>query len=299
MCDPRTIALLANPRAGRGRAARERERLEHVLESRGHQAVRWDAGAPRPPDPFDVLCVLGGDGTIHHVLADLIDSRAALYHYPLGTENLIAREFRHRASAAALLRAIDVCQTHTIDLGACGGELFAIMASVGPDASIIHRVHARRRGRITHASYLLPVLREIARPCLPRIWLRVDGQEEVDGRRGTVIVANCRRYGFRLDPAPDAQMDDGLLDAVFLPVSSAMDGLSMALACRHRRHLARSGVVSLRGRRVEIATDLGAPCWQADGEARGTPTRARGNGPTSTICCEVRPRCARVLLSPD
>jgi len=299
VCDPRTIALLANPRAGRGRAARERERLEHVLRSRGHQTVRWDAGDARPLDPFDVLCVLGGDGTIHHALADLAQSRAVLYHYPLGTENLIAREFRHRASAPALLGAIDAWQTRTLDLGACEGELFAIMTSVGPDASIIHRVHARRRGRITHASYLFPVLREIARPCLPRIWLRIDGQEVITGHRGVLVVANCRQYGFRLDPAPDARMDDGLLDAVFLPVTGSVEGLGMALACRRRKHLARTGVVHRRGRRVEIATNLEAACWQADGEARGTPTKACGSDPTSTIRCEVRPMCVRVLLPSD
>ncbi len=291
--------MLVNARAGRGRAVSARDRLGGVLASHGHRLVCWEAGQPRPGIAFDVLCVLGGDGTIHHALGDLVESGAALYHYPMGTENLFAREFGHRADPDALLTAIDAWEIGTIDLGLCEGALFAVMASVGPDASIIHRVHAHRRGRISRASYLVPVLHELARPCLPKIWLRVDGHQVLAGVRGLAVAANCRHYGFRLNPAPDARMDDGLLDIVFLPISDSLHGLTLALACRRGTHLARAGIVHERGKCIEIGTNQASPCWQADGEMGGTSVPARGERMLSTIRLEVRPGCARVLRMPE
>lgn len=298
----RCATLLTNPRAGRGRAERLHAALLDALARRDVATRTWHAGQPAPDDLGDVLIILGGDGTVHHALPALLASgpeRApAIYHVPAGTENLLARELLSDAHIGTLLRTLDAGRTKPLDVGICEGEPFAIMVGVGADASVIHRVHRARHGRITHLSYVLPILRELVSPCLPRIWLRADGRELVRGEPGVAVVANCRQYGFRLDPCPDARMDDGLLDAVFLPARTSLEGLLWAPRCLTRGHVRHPRCVALRARSIEIGMNLPTAFWQADGEPAGDRSSPEGTRETSTIRCEVRPGAIRALIVP-
>ena len=83
------------------------------------------------------------------------------------------------------------------------------------------------------------------------------------GTSACVIVANSRQYGGRLDPAPGAVMDDGLLDVVVLPVRSARSIPGLMLRLRRRRR--DRSVRAARGRRVEVVS--AAPVrFQIDGD---------------------------------
>jgi diacylglycerol kinase family enzyme len=144
-------------------------------------------------------------------------------------------------------------------------HLFMLMLSLGPDAGVVHRLAATRRGPITHASYLRPALHEALEPTLPSVTLACDGKVVAQGR-GMVIIANSRHYGGRLNPCHDAQVDDGLLDAAFLPADNAAELARWLLAARLRLHHHSEHLTQVRGRRFEIRCAEPAPV-QVDGEA--------------------------------
>ncbi len=65
----------------------------------------------------------GGDGTASAVVARL-PSGIPFYPYPLGTENLLARQFGIVAEPKASARAIDQCHTQTLDAAEANGRFF-------------------------------------------------------------------------------------------------------------------------------------------------------------------------------
>src|SRR4051812_39041562 len=148
----------------------------------------------------DLLIVAGGDGTLHHTLPGVVGSGVPVYHLAMGTENLFARQFRMDRWPRTLEGAIAGWKVESVDVGLVsvhgtpstwveltveGPEQtkvpvedqthFVLCCGVGPDASIIRRLDAARRGPISHLSYLKPVLAELWNPWLPRLTIEVDG----------------------------------------------------------------------------------------------------------------------------
>ena len=275
-----TIALLYNPMSGTGRAQRVALRIKSELESSGWgvQMVATQAGDPSrwlraelesmaAVNAIEALVVAGGDGAVRLAAAESARAGIPLWHAPCGTENLFARAMGMSSSGVAIARALRAGQSRTIDIATANGESFVIMASIGPDAEVVHSLSAGRRGAITHLSYIAPILRAIGswRPSYVR-WSS-DGEAEELGR-GRVVVANLRDYGMRLNPAANAIADDGLLDVVFLPVASGLALLWWAVLLRFGLHLRQAGVRVRRGRAVELWADPPAP-MQLDGDAVG------------------------------
>ncbi len=293
------IALLHNPAAGRGRGEGLARQFAAGLSAAGHEVRAGDVrtGGALAGELIvwsQAVVVAGGDGTLHHLLPLLAGSGRGVYQAALGTENLFAREFGHVAQLGAIVAALEAGHARDVDVGelSAGEERrsFAIMASLGPDAGVVHRLDATRRGAITHASYLAPTLAELRAPSLPRLTVRVDGRDVVTDRRGMVVVANLRRYALGVNPAPAARGDDGLLDVVFLPAETAVRALANLVACRLGLG-ERCGAVRARGARVELTSTPTTPV-QADGE----PIRwsGRTDAYQSRIAVSIRPEKLRV-----
>ncbi len=279
------ILILMNERSGKGRAADRVRAAVPRLERAGHsvrvapladRASVRTAWTERP----DLLVAAGGDGTVlaaaELALSSPVDP-PSVYHLPCGNENLFAREFGMDALPETLERAVAAGRRVPVDVGWAGDDgtrrLFLVMASVGFDASVVHRLDASRKEGGGHSAYVRPIVDELMRPAFPRLTVRVDGETVVDRQRGLVVVANSRQYAMRLNPAPAASMTDGVLDVVFLPCASRTRALWWAALCRLRRHTRAKGVVTARGTEVQIEGGGGSLPCQLDGEAHGAGDR--------------------------
>lgn len=282
------IGIVSNRASGRGKAAALADRAATGLRAAGYEVVPIGLAELDRVGDLDILIAAGGDGTVRAVIPALLRTGAALYQLPVGTENLFSREFGMTVQLELMMKAVARGRTRPIDVAFADGTPFMIMLSVGPDAGVIHRVHAARTGAITHLSYLKPVAQEIFSPSLPVLSATVDGRELVREEQGILVVANCRQYGFRLDPALNARMDDGLLDVVFLPARSSLAGLVWMARARFRRHLRHGALRCRTGSRIEIAGESAPLRYQVDGEA--------GIASTGSITIEVRPGAVRVLV---
>jgi diacylglycerol kinase (ATP) len=224
-----SAVILFNPISGSGRALLIAERLAAGLRASGI-AVRLLPTERRPAREWlapalsgaTALVVAGGDGAVRMSAEEAARARVPLWHAPCGTENLFARTFGMTSDPVALARAILAGRTASIDLGRADDEPFTIMASIGFDAAVVHRLSAVRTGAISHLSYVRPGL-EVARSWrASRVSWRIDGECEELGE-GLVVIGNMRAYGVGLNPTAEALHDDGLLDAVFIPARTAME----------------------------------------------------------------------------
>jgi diacylglycerol kinase (ATP) len=298
------VAVLVNPTSGRGRGVMLGPLIADALKAEGHEPRVAHVGRAAPIEPLhdalheaDVAVIAGGDGTLHHATPLIMRFGAAIYHFPLGTENLFARRFGMRADIPTLVRALagakrvraDVA-TVTVHTALKGAELGVsglgasdgggpveglrrhalLMMGIGPDGGIVRSIAMSRTGPITHATYVRPSLAQFFRPTLPTLSVTVDGVALLEKRRGWLIVANCREYGGRLDPCPDASMHDGLLDVAFFPASNGVSATMWAARARTRTSrwawpLLGASVVAT-GKLVRVRSEDTDPAWQIDGE---------------------------------
>jgi diacylglycerol kinase family enzyme len=276
--------------------------LHRAIRLAGHDALMIPASdadeLAGPPAAGDrALFIVGGDGTVHRSLDVARRHERALYHVPMGTENLFSREFGMTGDLDLAVRSLSRPRFRTIDLASCMHEgvaptMFALMCSVGPDASVIRRLTARRTGPIRHASYIVPIAHELFDLHLPPLTIEADGGTLVAHEPGMVLVANSRQYAMRLDPAPMAEMSDGLLDLVFFPARSRVELLTHLLAARLRKTLEHPGVIHRRVREVRLTSPEAHTPYQLDGESGWTFPEATG----LDLRLRVLPGAARVLL---
>ena len=179
---------------------------------------------------FIIAC--GGDGTINEVANGILRSfrDVELGVLPSGTggdfRRTLGMPLTNRDAAAALrdgkTRTIDVGKVTFLDLRGKNVERYFLnVSSVGLAATIIKRVKASSvfdwlpiesiRGR---ANFAASALREVIgmEPVLVRV--RIDHQDEETLQTINFCIANARYFGGGMMIAPEARINDGLLDVV-------------------------------------------------------------------------------------
>ena len=268
------IVLLFNPKSGRGKGiAATREIAEH-LRAQDTQIVEVElartltqADFARTLEGARALIAIGGDGTVSFAAPAVAQTNVPIYHLPLGTENLFSREFAMNANPDAISKALSCFRVKRVDLARCNNQTMLLVASFGPDASIIHRLAKKRKGAISHRTYLTPIVSELRHLTFTRHRVTVDGQEMTCDHPSIVIVANSRQYAARLDPAQDAKMDDGLLDVAILPYTTRANLIAWAGQLKFARSRARKRMHYQQGRHVTVESIDRPLIAQIDGEA--------------------------------
>jgi YegS/Rv2252/BmrU family lipid kinase len=231
---PATVCVIVNPAAGGGQAGRVADDVLRALRAHGLGARCIEAGDPRQAGMLargaalagETVAVLGGDGLIG-IVADALREvpGAMLGVLPAGRGNDLARVLGIPpdpvAACATIARgesvAMDVGEVRTIGedgLTHRASAAFVGIASTGFDseANRIANEAPPRLGRLVYAYGALRAL-------LGWSPARFEIELEPPGRRRTVVgysivAANSRAYGGGMRMAPDALLDDGMLDVV-------------------------------------------------------------------------------------
>lgn len=222
------VLFVINPLAANGRADRVWEQL-----AARHPALRR-AAVVRTADPFAAtrllkerlkpsirrVVAIGGDGTLHHTANVLLSLPAprerSLGLVPAGTGSDLACGLRlPRRPAAALARALDGADADldVLRMSAGAESRYAVnVASAGLSAAVVTAVGAqRRRGTMAYLTAALRALRR-ERPLPARVV--VDGEPWFEGPLLLLAMANGRRFGRGMRIAPDARVDDGVMQLV-------------------------------------------------------------------------------------
>jgi len=299
------VALLVNPSAGGGRAAGLRVRAEVVLRELGvpfhaHDTRDLDDArelARRAASEGEVVATLGGDG-LAACVADVLREPpvGTLAVLPGGRGNDLARMLglpREIEPATALLaRGV----SRTIDLGearAAGGgrgRAFVGIASLGLDSEA-NRIANAAPSRLGNLVYAYGALRALATWRNARFALTVrsgDAVEHLELVGYTVAAANSGAYGGGMMLAPDASLDDGLLDVVTVGDVGRLRCLRMLPKVFSGSHVHEPGVDVLRAREVEVDADRPFTVY-ADGDPIGT----------TPIVLRALPAAVHVLVPPE
>jgi YegS/Rv2252/BmrU family lipid kinase len=224
------------------------------------------------------ILAVGGDGSVNEVVhgimnAGLADTRdVTLAVAPTGTGNDWARSLGIPRDAAGIARAVAGGRTMLHDVGAIdfpGRNLprrwFINVAGAGYDAYVTERVPRPVPSAFT---YLGIALRGLAKYRAPRFSITAADGAQIAGPMLLAFVANAQYCGNRMQVAPTARMDDGLLDVLAVRELSLLQALPKLAKLYGGRILGDPAVQHLRSARVRIETDPPAVI-QADGQIVG------------------------------
>lgn len=267
------VAIQRNPKSGSGGARRELLELVRCLRKSGLRArifskrERLAAALADPVRRQSLHCIVaaGGDGTFRDLINRYPGVRLALF--PLGTENLVARLLKVPRNGRIAAEIILANHVTTFDVGKFGDRRFAVMASVGFDADIMHRAHSRRTGHISRWSYLQPISESLRRYSYPAIRVFINQNEQPLTCRQAFLV-NFPAYALGLNMAHEATGNDGFFDLRLLERGTAfqMWRYFFNLVCGRLEKL--PDVKSVRATKVRWESDVPVPI-QVDGDPAG------------------------------
>lgn len=272
----RSYTAVVNPAAGGDAAARLIPVARLLREAGAEVAVEYsrslDHAAELARDAAakgDAVIAVGGDGMVGCLAGALSGSDAVLGILPAGRGNDFARQLALPPDADGIAAILLKSEHQRIDLVEVEGDGVAkvIAGSVYMGVDAVANTHINKSRLPGSLAYYVGPLRAVAgwRPTSYRIV--VDGT--VHEERGfTVVAANSGFYGYGRHVAPDAKLDDGLLDIVIIRHAPKRLFFSVMREMVHGTHVRRPEIEVLRGREVRIEADRQLP-FGADGELLG------------------------------
>lgn len=237
-------------------------------------------------DGAEIVIAAGGDGTISEVADGLLQAgvRTPLGIMPAGTGSDLARglgltgdvETAAARIASGSTRMIDVGRVDYVDEhGALASRHFINVSSLGVSGPTARAVNDAKSGdRMSgKAIFLWHTVRELIRYRFQDVRISVDDQPPFEASIALVAVANGRFFGGGMMIAPDAVLDDGLLEIVVIHGRSKLSlikDIRLVYSGAHRR---LASCTFLRGRKV-VVDPLGDPLangalLDVDGESPG------------------------------
>ncbi len=296
-----TVHLIVNPNAGKQRGLAIAGHAAAALAAAGMSVVTrvsaipgqaidlaadaaHAAGAARTAGQNDAVVAVGGDGTLFEVVNGVRKHCPEgplpfpLGQIPVGTGNSFIRDLGI-AGAEEAIAAIAGGVTRPVDLGtlrcAAGEFSFINLLGAGFVSAVAHG--AARYKRWGALSYIIAVLQETARLSPGQFTLTVDGQQ-IAMEGVFVEICNSRCTGGAMQMAPDALIDDGLLDVVYMERTTRRKLLTLFPRIFSGTHVKDPVIHVVRGREITLET---ATPWllTPDGETFGTTPIAVGIRP--------------------
>ncbi len=278
------LLLIHNPRAGFGRGQKLLSRIEERFQSSGcrvdvRRTERPGHGLSLVQDSdlsgYEGVVAAGGDGTVHEVLTGYFRNPAAekppLGIIPNGTGNAFVREMDLLGAdwekavdiiARGDTREVDVTRFETM------GETYHSLNILGVGFVSDATETAIRFKFLGNHAYLLAVLWRLLGLRTYPLRVTVDGEtREVAACFAT--VSNSRYTGTTFLMAPNAQIDDGLLDLVVLKGISRLRIIQIFKTIFSGAHIHEPEVEYVQGREIRIEADEPVP-FQVDGDPGGT-----------------------------
>jgi YegS/Rv2252/BmrU family lipid kinase len=267
--------VIVNPTAGSGRAGRLegelRERLsaagiEHRVDLTQRPRHAEELARLAVAEGYDALGVVGGDGTLNEVIHGYLDRAGrpvkgpALCLIPAGTGGDFRKTFSWSERTSEGIERLISARRQPLDLGVVEvtrldgtreRRAFVNILSFGVGGLTDQLVNAGPKWIGGKAAFLWGAFRATLAYRPVPVEVRVDGEERFVGPIVNVAIANGRFFGGGMKVAPDADPKDGLFDVVAITDRTTLESVALAPHMYRGTHVSQTGVISLRGRRIE------------------------------------------------
>ncbi|WP_162056223.1 diacylglycerol/lipid kinase family protein [Pontibacter pamirensis] len=230
-----------------------------------------------------IVVAVGGDGTVNEVARGLMNTDTAMAILPKGSGNGLARHLQVPMDLEGALRVLNEGHTCSIDSGSINGHPFVTTAGIGFDA-YISSVFAGNKKRGLQ-SYVELVLKEVLSYKHLPVKASINGSV-LDTDCYVMAFANAAQYGNNAYIAPEADIQDGLLDVCLVRRLDLIKALNLSY-CMLTNQLAHSDSAEyFKTKHVQVETEE-PMMYHADGEYMGK---------TATFDVHIQPLSLKVVM---
>jgi len=246
------LLLILNPISGNRKGKKHLPWMIDFFEQHGYLVDVYQTEksldalhrAQKAKNHYDVVVAVGGDGTINEVLNGLANTKTKLGVVPLGTENVLAQEFKLSQNVRQACKHIVSGSVKQVDLGKVTAtptvydqarmppqktkikpstitRYFILMSGIGFDAHVAQVVAEKKmilKKLLGSASYHLTAVQEFFRYTHQPLEITLfDETSKPYAEQGYfVVVGNAKYYGSMLQLTHKADMQDGYLDVLLM-----------------------------------------------------------------------------------
>jgi len=208
---------------------------------------------------YDGILTVGGDGTLFEVINGLLknnlDIKIPIGQIPVGTGNSFIKDLGIN-NLEDSIRVIIEGKTKAVDLGefsySKGKHFFINLLGTGFVSNVAYR--ARKYKIFGSLSYIFGVLEEVVVLKSTKIEITIDGKL-FEREAVFTEICNSRYTGGDMLMAPNAKIDDGLLDIVILNKVSRRKLLSLFPLLFKGEHIMDDAVEVFTGKNISLKSD--------------------------------------------
>ncbi len=164
----------------------------------------------------DVVVAVGGDGSVNEVAQSLIGTNTCLGVLPGGSGNGFAMHLGLGRNPEKAIEFLNTGKELLIDTCSVNDRFFANVAGIGFDARIAFMTKKnKKRGFLPYFSTSIKESNKF-KPASLRI--KLDGKQ-FEGDYAVAVVANASMYGYHFTIAPEASLQDGIMDIMLVKKS--------------------------------------------------------------------------------
>ena len=289
----RRAAIIVNPTKFDDLAAVRRQVSEGCLTAGWAEPLWLETSAEDPglgqarqalAAGVQLVCPLGGDGTVRAAAQALVHTDVPLGLLPGGTGNLLARNLELpvtdldealKVALGGVDRTIDVGQVRFEDASGTPGDeqVFLVMAGFGFDAKMMADAPEKLKAKVGWLAYAVSGIKHLNGSRV-RVRIKADDAASYQRRVQTVLVGNCGTLTGGIVLLPEAEVDDGWLDAVTLSPEGVVGWATVAARVLTKRGHPR--LEHIRCRELRVGSERpqeGQLDGDTVGQVRGMRTR--------------------------
>lgn len=301
--------LVVNPNAGPNAFKRQLRNAQDHLLKLGCELKRVDTqgkgdatrmARQAADEGFEVVIAVGGDGTLNEVCNGLVNTDTVLGVLPAGTANVFAADVQipiwTPLKPDAVIKAAELIVTgrrRKIDLGQLRLEddttrYFLMWCGIGLDAAITQAKSSGGSARtLNYASWVISGLLVTYDFMGTPAQINIDDQT-LNERLLLAVVSNGQLYGRVWRMAPEAKMDDGLLDVAIMAGHRWPSTVKHAIGLTLKKHVQDPDFHLHRTTKLLLSTKDALPV-HVDAETVGT----------TPVEIEVVPQALTVIVPQD
>ena len=226
----RYAKLIVNPGAGKSTAFNKN--LQAAVECLKENGIEADVALAKPKEEatriarkavdagYKVIIAMGGDGTLEAALRGLVGSKTRLGIIPSGTENNIAKSLGIPEKLEDACKLIGENHVRRLDVGQARvkkGKKFYFfeLTAIGLVAAVYPAAAKLLKGQLSRLKDAAETL--IHQDTQSKVSMRFEDDSRVEAATMLVVVSNTPIFGKNFLVAPNASLEDGLLDVSVYP----------------------------------------------------------------------------------
>jgi YegS/Rv2252/BmrU family lipid kinase len=281
--------FIVNKTSGNGRSVKIWREIEQILKSKKveysvlftinkEEVLTYFSELKSSKKKINGVIALGGDGTIHEIINQLVGTTVPFTVIPTGSGNDFARARGITKNYEQEINRILEKGHQKIDLLKIGDRHCMTVVGIGFDGKVAKEANELKLKKwLGGFAYFFIIFKVLINYKPTYTKLLLNSEERIFEKVWLIAIANHPYYGGGMKICPDATSDDGKLDICIIHSLPKWRLLLILAAVFKGKHVLMKGVDYMKVESIEVVTN--EPLYvTADGEMVGqTPTTVTVN----------------------